>query len=410
MTWLAVVAVLSIFSGIEEKVSGIVVRPFDFVAAFMALALIWKLLSKGRIRIPMGLFLMVPFIVIHVLSAASVTTGNGVREALQMCVVMAFLLAYANADNPCPSGRTWWLLFVVTWFVLLFNIGWHLDHGFWSGWKRLDELKHAFAIATLLTFIWVAKRGFRPNLMQILLFGFLGGAIVLSGERKALVIYGLATIMILSAVRSKGAIFVLLVPIAFVSAALFFFVDDYVLRQLSSLGFSGGYTPSGLPSSLSNEQRIFAFKVGMELFSESPVVGIGTNQYKLTINSLFSYYPAYLRTGIHGEFFRVFVENGLLGFGAYMAIWFASIVRTLRLARRMRLTGLMTAAQNRGYLYIYAMTFLTGVAICGLEASGTESFLYLGLISLWPDLTKLTYGLRSAPLRGRSAPVEFGRV
>jgi hypothetical protein len=408
MMWLAIIAVLSLFSGIEERVGGIIVRPFDLIAAIMTLALLLKLLSRRSVHIPTGFILLLPFFAIHVLSALTVSTGNGIREGLQMCVIVAFLFSLANADDPAPRGKQWWVLFWVTWAILAFNIGWHINEGWWSGWKRLDELKHTFAISTLLTVIWIAQRHFRPTGLQLLLFGLLGGIIVISGERKALLVYALAFLMMLSATRSKSTIVLMLAPVVFIAAALFFFVDAYVLKQLSSFGFEASATATGLPTSFSNAQRLFALKVGWQMFQEHPLIGVGTNRYQIMIESQFSYLPKYLLTSIHGEFFRVLVENGIVGFISYMTVWIMSALRTWQLTKYLKATGKMSSGAARDYLYAYILFYLTGVVICGLEASGTEAFLYLGVVSLWPDLSRRTFQFDVARDRQRAPRLRMG--
>lgn len=390
MTWLAVLALLSLFSGIEERVSGIVLRPFDFIAALMTALLVYKVLARANIRIPTGYLLLLPFVFVHVLSAMMVGQSNGIREGLQACVLMAFLLALCNADDPAPRGAKWWVLFCGTWAFLAFNVGWHINEGHYSGWKRLDELKHAFSVATLLTMVWIAMRNFRPSFLQLALFGLLGGLILISGERKALLIYILSLLLILIGMRSSKAVVALIAPIVCIAAASVFFIDDYVLRQLSSFAFETGYSPAGAPISFSNEQRIFAFKAGMELFSQHPFFGVGTNRYQMLVNRFFSYYPPFLRTSIHGEFFRILVENGLVGLSTYVLIWIAAIHRTLRFLRYMKLTGEMDAPARKAYLFSFVIFYITALIICGLEASGSEAFLFMALVSLWPDISRIT--------------------
>lgn len=402
MTWLAIIAVLSLFSGIEERVAGVFIRPFDFVAAFMTALLVFKVVARGKLKVPTGFLLLLPFVFVHVFSATMVGQSNGIREGLQACVVLAFLLSLSNADDPVPRGAKWWVLFCATWAFLAFNVGWHINEGHWSGWKRLDELKHAFSIATLLTLIWIAMRHFRPSFLQLVMFGLLGGIILLSGERKALVLYVLSFIMIMIGMRSHKAVAAFLVPVMCVAVAMIFFVDDYVLRQLNSFAFETGYTHAGAPISYSNEQRIFAFRAGMEMFSQHPLFGVGTNNYQTLINRFFSFYPSFLRTSIHGEFFRVLVENGLIGLATYLLIWGAALVRTLRHLRHIKLNREMDVPARKAYMFSFIIFYVTGLVICGLEASGTEAFLYLGLVSLWPDLAK------SALRRRTTRPVQSG--
>jgi O-Antigen ligase len=410
MTWLAIIAGLSLFSGIDQQVAGVIVRPFDFLTAIMVITLIAKVLARGSLRVPGGFIWLLPFIVISVWSAATLSFGNGVREGLQMCIVLAFALSLANADDPCPRGSQWVLLFCVMWALLLFNAGWHINEGYITGWKKLYALKHTISVTILLTVIWIARRDFRASLLQLLIFGLLGGVVIMSGERKSLLVYGFALMVLMRGIGWKRSLQVLVAPVAFGVIAFVFFADDYMMRQVASLTLTTGYTPAGQPESISNQARAFAFDTGLSLFLSSPIVGVGTNGFEIIINRLYSFYPGYLLKSIHGEFFRVLVENGVLGFAAYMAVWIASIARTIRVARDMKWSGRLSAGEARNYLRIYAVFVFTSAAVCGLEASGTEIFIFLVLVSLWPDLSRFAFRQQATDARRMPSSLELGRT
>ena len=70
--------------------------------------------------------------------------------------------------------------------------------------------------------------------------------------------------------------------------------------------------------SYSNLQRAFAFNISKEYFLRNPIIGIGTNNFILTLNNEHYYLPDFLMVGIHNEFFRIPVENGLVGLFLYL--------------------------------------------------------------------------------------------
>jgi O-antigen ligase len=249
---------------------------------------------------------------------------------------------------------------------------------------------------------------FRANMLQLLVFGLLGGVVVMSGERKSLIIYVFAALILMSGIGPRKSLQILIAPVAVMAITLIFFADDYTMRHIDSLTLTTEYDLEGVPTSFSNQQRAFALETGWNMLQESPFIGIGTNAYDKTIERAFANYPSYFLKGIHSEFFRILVENGFIGFIAYVSIWIASAIRTWNLAKRLRATGLMSSLQAKSYLRVYAMLFVTSGIICGLEASGTDLFLLLALVSLWPDLSKTVILQRTARVRQPVPSIEMG--
>lgn len=89
-----------------------------------------------------------------------------------------------------------------------------------------------------------------------------------------------------------------------------------------------------------------------------------------------------MKLGIHGEFQRVLVENGLVGIIAYLFIWYKSWTRTKIVLFEAQKNGLINKEQLNFLLYSIYLTFAFYV---GTEASSTRSFLLLVIISLLPD-------------------------
>ncbi|MBC7196554.1 MAG: hypothetical protein H5U39_04785, partial [Deferribacterales bacterium] len=152
--------------------------------------------------------------------------------------------------------------------VMVYNIGWHiivLDA--WYGWKKLINPKAVFgympaALGALLIFAPMEKRR-----LYWLLWGGLLIIVLMSGERKALLIYGFISALILA--RGRIAAFV---PAIGAGVLLLFlimnvFAGDTFVKQLqtvfnplSAAGSVSSIAAGVTPDSLSNAQRVFAWK------------------------------------------------------------------------------------------------------------------------------------------------------
>ena len=166
--------------------------------------------------------------------------------------------------------------------------------------------------------------------------------LVMSGERKALVIYLILTALLFA--RGRLALIVPAVAAAFVGLLLLSTVveNPYLQKQIHTLVEPGGtgnyeyvlatgqYLPGDTPSDV---QRAFALHVSEQMFAEHPLFGVGTNQYEEIVDQTYPNAPEDLRLEIHGEFQRILTENGLFGFSLYMLIWVAAWTRLSRVLR-----------------------------------------------------------------------------
>ena len=147
--------------------------------------------------------------------------------------------------------------------------------------------------------------------------------LLLSGERKAMLFFLICGLLYLvhakPFLRPTGwlAIFgALAIAIALAPSLL---EIPYVEKQVGSIlaPISTAelwiYSPSEyFAESLSNAQRVFATKIGMELFIQRPITGVGTNAYQEIVWTRF-HLPPVMVNSIHSEFLRVLVENGVVG-------------------------------------------------------------------------------------------------
>ncbi|WP_287175314.1 O-antigen ligase family protein [Mesorhizobium sp.] len=393
MRYLLTFAILSLFLPIRLETGLVLLRPFEVI---VLLALIIGL-ATGRWRnlaFSAGFLLLLPFLGWHMVSAFSVDAENGLRELLQMSTVGAFAFAIAQEARWLETQKAVNILLFGMVLILAYTINWHVAHGYSVGWKHLADPRLVFtflpiALAGLLLF---AKRGKR----RALWFAWAGilPLLLLSGERKAFLIYLFLTAALL--MRGRVAAMVPAIAAGFVGLFMLSIMVDnaYVEKQLQTivnplsmgqhehLAATGKYAPGDTPS---NVQRAFAFTLSKQLISEHPLVGVGTNKFKNIIDTEFSGLPGELRLGIHGEFQRIFTENGIIGLSLYVLIWLAAWFRLSRALSWALFHGLIGAAQAR----LLPLVLLVPCALyVGTEASGTRAFVTLSLVSLLPELTR----------------------
>jgi len=162
VTVLTALAVLSLFTPFRVSLSLVYVRPFDALAFLM---LGWSF-ARGRVfprgGLPTGLVLLLPYFTWHVMSALGAGVDNGLREALQIATVLAFVWAVAISIDEYDYRRLGALLAAGLAIITIYSIGWHVAHGYWTGWKRLVDPKATFTfLPMVLGCIIVAGAGSR---------------------------------------------------------------------------------------------------------------------------------------------------------------------------------------------------------------------------------------------------------
>ncbi|MER9020470.1 O-antigen ligase family protein [Mesorhizobium sp. M0898] len=393
MRYLLTFAILSLFLPIRLETGLVLLRPFELITL---LALI-NGLATGRwqsLAFPAGFLLLLPFLDWHMVSAFSVGIENGLRELLQMSAVGAFAFALAQETRRLETYKTVNILLFGMVLILAYTIAWHVDHGYLVGWKHLFDPRLVFtflpiALAGLLLFanrakgrtLWFVWAGLLPLL-------------VLSGERKAFLIYLFLTAALLTRGRLTAMVpaiaagFMALLAVStmvdnlYVEKQLQSMLDPLSMGQYEYLASTGKYASGDTPS---NVQRSFSWTLSRQLISEHPIMGVGTNQFKNIIDTEFRDLPAELRLGIHGEFQRILTENGIIGLSLYILIWVAAWFRLSRALSWALFHGLIGAAQAR----LLPLVFLVPCAFyVGTEASGTRAFVTLILVSLLPELTR----------------------
>jgi hypothetical protein len=399
---LLLAALGSLFSTLELIVWGAKLRPFDalVLVMFFHLALTLGLAT----RLPRGLVLCGLFFAVQAASASMLGPENFVREGIQAGVIFIFGVYLYNSLNAEQLCRLLPVFTAILLVVMLHNIFWHLNHGYYTGWKRLDAPKMAFLFLPVLLTYFAMKHQEVPNpgtRLAIFLLPAMLPILMLSGERKALLFYLICCLVYALRTRmlARPTTIVVIFTAAFISVASLPLLLEmsYVAKQVDSMLapvstaeiriFSSGEYVS---ESLSNAQRAFATRVGVAMFWDNPLLGIGTNAYQRIVTMQFAHLPAILIKSIHSEFLRTLVENGILGF----LVFVLPLLRTAHFAIFSGGPGLGRTEWCGCLLFLAAVLILLAV-----ESSGTKLMVPYVMIAILPDLVRRLTWARSGQAR-----------
>lgn len=405
MTHLIALALLTLFTAFKVKTGLVQLRPFDALVAVMLALTLVKGSSGARSRMPAGFLILLPFFFWHVFSALTFGLENGIREALQIAIVTAFAFVVVAHVDDIDYGKLARLMLVGLVLITAYNIYWHVSHGFWTGWKRLVDPKRAFNFLPLVLSCLIIFGG-RARLRYWILWAILSGVIAMSGERKALLIYLILSAVLLARRRIWAAIPAMgagVLALILLSLAV---QDPYLERQFRSVLNPFGESTTSLsaiasgayPESISDAQRGFALRLSMELFAQRPFVGVGTNAYSAVVERRYAYLPDFMRTSAHGEFQRVLVENGAIGFLLYLSIWGAALARLRPVLRQAARSHLVSRSVAMSLSIVLVVPPLVYVAF---EAAGTHAFVVLTFISLLPETCRAAFEARAQTIRMR---------
>ena len=381
-------------------------RPFDAIAVLLFLLV---LRQRALLRqVGAGLLFLVPYFLWHVLSAFMVGTSNGLREELQIGLVAIFAFSVAVSIDRINYPKVARYVLIGLSIVMAYSIIWHISNGYWTGWKRLNDPKAAFTFLPMVVSMLILFTDASKRRKYWFMWAALAVVIVMSGERKALLIFSLLTISLFSSGRLLQTAPTIIAGYALLAFIASVTTDPYLSRQLNTFVNLGDSYQSyeslaqgDAPISLSNAQRIFALHVSQDMLSKHPVVGVGTNAYVDLVRAQFACLPSYMTLGIHSEFLRILTENGIIGIVLYLLVWIMSLIRLMRVARKFVTAKIISEFQAK---ILPTMSFLPCLFYVAFEASGTHSFVVLIFISLLPELTFQALTLYSRQRRGRENP------
>ena len=373
----------SLFTGLQLHTSFIIIKPFDVICVLTVPLLILLSISRGFFPRSLGLLFLLIFFFLDVASAWTVSTKNGLREAVQMTELSILAIAFTLYRSQLDWGRMAHYFLVVAFFITCFNVYWHVSHGFYFGWKRLDEPKFLFSygLPVLFSLLLLGRRRAGPlDYVLLLVIAFL---LVLSGERKAQI--GLLLCVLIFVLIGYLRIGPLLAGSWMAAVVLSAIVasNSYLsiqLHSLSTLGEAAQATIGELKTpdpelSLSNAQRGFANQISADLISQHLIWGVGTSAYFPYVKATYSDYPRYLLIEIHNEFQRILVENGLVGLISYLLPWIRSALYGISFYLY---AGRRAAAM---YSFFFIIIFLQ----CFFEGGGNEAFIAFVAVALLPD-------------------------
>ena len=399
-------ALLSLFTPIKAHLGPFRLRPFDVLTGVLFIGVLLRISRLPAPRTWIGLFTMLPYLTWHATSAYLYYFENGLRETLQVLIVILFSASLTSLLPVLNYRRLGMMLLAGMAAITAYNAGYHISHGFWTGWKRLDDLKFTFEFLPPVLGFVILFASRRARYGWWLAWAVFGIVLLMSGERKAVIEYG-----ILSAALFAGRRVALAVPIFAVLALSIYLAGNslksgYLGEQFQSIARLGDNPHDNFdmivrgagPTSLSNAQRIFAFHVGSQMLRGHWVFGVGTNAYQDRVNEQFSFLPGYLLLGIHGEFWDILVQNGVFGLALYLIVW---IVGGSRLSTTLWHLSKDGAIESFKAPVVWILIIIPAVLFVGFEAAGTHAFVTLLLVSLSPEIVR--YGLRGhAALATRS--------
>ena len=406
MNALLAVAALSLMLPIRMETGLVLVRPFEFLIALGLLG--WPLIAARRgVHVPVGLLLLLPFFLWHVASATVGGQQNTAREGLQVLVVTLFAFLLAQEAPRLDMARLSRRLLLGMAAIAAGTILWHFAHGYSVGWKQVPDPRLAFAfLPVLLAGLILFAEGRRRRTLLFVWAGMFP-LLVMSGERKALVIYLILTALLFA--RGRLALIAPALAAAFVGLVLLSTVveNPYLQKQIRTLVEPGGtgnyqyvlatgqYLPGDTPSDV---ERAFARHNSRQMLAEHPLFGVGTNQYIEIVDETYPNLPKELGLEIHGEFQRILTENGLVGLSLYLLVWAAAWARLARVLRGAVDRGRLTSTQAR---VLPLLIFIPLALFVATEASGTRAFVGVIIVSLLPELVggALARASRPVPLR-----------
>lgn len=393
------ILILSLFIHIRYETPLLIIRPFDLLCLlFFPLAIaIKKDIVEQR---NLGFYYLIPFLMIHAFSALALGTNNFLRELLQILIIIIFALIVSNFKTKINFRDTFFYLLIGALLIMLSTIVWHYSRGYFVGWKQLPDTRIIFTIVTILTFLYLAFfKEDKKNQFLILLFLLLP-ILIMSGERKALIIFFLLFLIQFSPGFTIKTFILLCGIYLFLNLISMFIENPYIHNKIDNIlnvmhtGNVNYFLSTGTideKDSFSNLQRAFSFQVSKDLFIENPILGIGTNNYVNHVSDKFFYLPKFMKIGIHGEFQRVLIENGLIGLIAYVFIWYKSWTRSKEILFQAERDKIIDKNHINFCLYSIYLSFAFYV---GTEASSTRSFLMLVIISLLPDYINYQLNLK----------------
>ncbi len=341
-------------------------------------------------------------------TAFLVSIEEGAYRTIQFVLIVAATVGVANylfVIGAAERQKLLWRFLALNLVIFAHMVIHHVSAGHLLTWKYLYDTKTTLSIVPLLLFICEDRvRARIGTLVWFLLLGGLGLLVVLSGERKAYVLFAILFALSRSPVFQKAILAVvagIAIVVYFAGAA----PDSYITRQMGSLLTSERkmeiaefYEVESIGQQ-SNIIRDFANRMAWEQFLQHPVLGLGATGYQRWAQATLGMPDdtGGLSMNVHGELNRVPVEGGLIGMGIACVLLLALTWAVL--GHVMRRGGIRSSSLDRAPLYVFCFLLL----YCSYEAS--DSLMLIMIMMFGLDMARLS-GQDHGPMRHalRSAP------
>ena len=336
------------------------------------------------------------FLIIHVLLSYKIGLNNFIREFIKALIIFSFFFVLIKIKDQINYQLLLNYGYKFSIVLTLWVVIWHLYNGYNAGWKHLQDSRLIFTILPVLHFIYFkiyTDRKFIFTFLTIILFL----VILFSGERRALFVFFMLLILFYYKGISIKSIFIFLFSYFIFFVSVNFITNSYVkgyLEKLTTFQNTGNYiytieTGSILENdSISNIVRAFQLDYSKKLFLENPLTGVGTNGYLDKLAEDYGHLRLFsgtspLATGLHGEFQRVTVENGLLGIIIYFLAWSQSWVKLRNKINEFQKKKNIDIVRFKFVIYSLYFPALVYISLAG---SSLRSFILLGIISVLPSI------------------------
>lgn len=246
-----------------------------------------------------------------------------------------------------------------------------------------------------------AGSGFDPNDLGVLLALSLPISLYLAareGHKRVVWIYRLQQVMVVLAIgltSSRAALVAMAVALLYLPLASTRITFRQRCALLLLVAIGGGCMLAVLPEStwkrwggIAEEMeqgtwsaRKLIWSVGLELFEERPILGVGAGNFPIAAQQVAP------PIGAHNTFLSILVEEGLVGFGLFLLLLLSLVLPALRLPVLERYLWLIVLA-----------TWSAGVMTLTWENRKATWFLF-GLLAAWlasnPAPMGMAHGLRS---------------
>ena len=259
--------------------------------------------------------------------------------------------------------------------VLIFvhMVLYHIYIGRLTPWKYLLDTKSIISVVVVLFFAFQdyikGRVGFPGWFIALAVVGVL---IVLSGERKAYMLFAVCYLLCRDPLFIKGLIIIL---IAFCLSFYLYASDEngYISRQILSIfeesrpmTVSEFYLIQDVGDQ-SNIIRDFVNRNARELFYENPLFGLGATGYQKWANANLGAQfgdPKGINMNVHGEINRIPAEGGLVGI--FIGLGYVVLVASAVFSH-LKMPRFRNSSLSRAYAYLFV--FL--LCYCSFEASDT---------------------------------------